>query len=142
MSIQPKNVALTSLLAGYGNINRTPWVAMNISGSIANGNSATFTTSFTADQSNSNYMWDLVGYNPTAEPFTNTYSILNQSVNFGIDTFIYKSTATESTTFTSTWNSSTNSFVVTCVIFNGTGSTITLVNQTAYFAGIYYLAPF
>lgn len=145
-SLQPKNVAISSLLGGYGGIRQTAWTPMSVSGTLANGNTANFTATISANQSNSNYMWDLFGYNVNSNPsLPNNVICLNTAVAYGIAAGLYLSSSgsgSETAKFTSTWNPSTNSFVVTLSVFNGTGGSITLTTQTINFAGFFYAAPF
>jgi len=127
--IRPDQINFLSTLPNYINIGNTPG-SIVITGSIADGFSATFSTTIATSRQNNRF--DVYGTNQN----TNTKQLLSNT-SFPV---IYQRTSTEAVNSIITYGVA--SIQVDILVENFTGGPITLVNQTIAISVVQYEIPY
>lgn len=133
--INPDNLNLSSTLPTF--INPTTSTAtITISGTVANGNTKNFSASVTGNISANTFRADIYGTNNV----TNTKVLLNTLLVMSTVVNGYSYTSSELVQIEISYSGQVAT--VTYSVFNGTGSSITLVNQTITLTLVEYQVPF
>lgn len=132
--IKPDNANRITQLPAFINTSK-PTGTVNISGTITNGNTQNFTTSLPFVVVASAVMADVYGFNNV----TGTKFLLNNLLvaTSGIE---YSAISTELCQLNLSYDATT--LTVKYSIFNGTGASITLINQTISITAPIYKLPF
>lgn len=133
--INPDNLNLASTLPTFINP-KTATATISISGTVTNGSTQNFSANVTSTVTANLFRSDIYGTNNV----TNTKVLLNTllTMSTAINGYSYKST--ELCQMEISYSGQT--VTVTYSIFNGTGASITLINQTITLTLAEYQVPF